>query len=113
MSAKAISEATGKDILNRFLNDNGAGVQTCRFATVNMKTDWSQLAAQQPWLLNTVSFCNKLFMLFFKKIRIELDTWFSFTILLFHFVLLIGFGVNDINRPMYKKNVNCDVNKIY
>ncbi|KAI8127198.1 ATP-citrate synthase [Lucilia cuprina] len=53
MSAKAITEATGKDILNRHLNDNGAGVQTCRFATVNMKTDWSQLAAEQPWLLNT------------------------------------------------------------
>ncbi|XP_065369896.1 ATP-citrate synthase isoform X2 [Calliphora vicina] len=53
MSAKAITEATGKDILNRHLNDNGAGVQTCRFATVNMKTDWSKLAAEQPWLLNT------------------------------------------------------------
>lgn len=53
MSAKAICEATGKDILNRHLNDNGAGVETCRFATVNMETDWSQLSAQQPWLLNT------------------------------------------------------------
>lgn len=56
MSAKAISEAIGKDILNRHLNANGAGVQQCRFATVNMKTDWSQLANEQPWLLNTVSF---------------------------------------------------------
>ncbi|XP_004525979.1 ATP-citrate synthase isoform X1 [Ceratitis capitata] len=54
MSAKAISEATGKDILNRFLNVNGAsGAAQCRFATVNTETDWSQLTVQNPWLLNT------------------------------------------------------------
>lgn len=59
MSAKAITEATGKDILNRHLNAYGAGVETCRFATVNVKTDWSQLAVEHPWLLNTVrDFCN-------------------------------------------------------
>lgn len=55
MSAKAICEATGKDILNRHLNENGGGFQICRFATVNTTTDWSQLAVQHPWLLNTVS----------------------------------------------------------
>lgn len=56
MSAKAISEATGKDILNRFLNVNGAsGAAQCRFATVKTGTDWSQLTVQNPWLLNTVS----------------------------------------------------------
>ncbi|XP_067632890.1 ATP-citrate synthase isoform X2 [Eurosta solidaginis] len=54
MSAKAISEATGKDILNRFLNVNGSsGAAQCRFATVNTQTDWSQLTAKNPWLLDT------------------------------------------------------------
>lgn len=53
MSAKAISEATGKDILNRHLNQNGAGVATCRFVSVNTQTDWAQLAANNPWLLTT------------------------------------------------------------
>lgn len=59
MSAKAICEATGKDILNRHLNDNGAGVATCRFAVVNTQTDWSQLAANNQWLLTTVSLYTK------------------------------------------------------
>ena len=53
MSAKAISEATGKDILNRHLNENGAGVATCRFVSVNINTDWKQLADKHPWLLTT------------------------------------------------------------
>ncbi|XP_037956464.1 ATP-citrate synthase isoform X2 [Teleopsis dalmanni] len=53
MSAKAICEATGKDILNRHLNNNGAGVEVCRFATVNTSTDWSKLVSNNPWLLNT------------------------------------------------------------
>lgn len=51
MSAKAISEATGKDILNRHLGANNAN---CRFATVNQDTDFGILATQHPWLLNTV-----------------------------------------------------------
>lgn len=55
MSAKAITEATGKDILNRHLNQHGAGAANCRFATVNAETDWSKLSADQPWLLTTVS----------------------------------------------------------
>ncbi|TDG47025.1 hypothetical protein AWZ03_006462 [Drosophila navojoa] len=53
MSAKAITEATGKDILNRHLNQHGAGAANCRFATVNAETDWSKLSADQPWLLTT------------------------------------------------------------
>ncbi|XP_017866350.1 PREDICTED: ATP-citrate synthase isoform X1 [Drosophila arizonae] len=53
MSAKAITEATGKDILNRHLNQHGAGAANCRFATVNADTDWSKLSADQPWLLST------------------------------------------------------------
>ncbi|KAL9916593.1 ATP-citrate synthase isoform 2-T7 [Glossina fuscipes fuscipes] len=53
MSAKAIREATGKDILNRHLKHHGAIFTPCRFATVNMQTDWSDLVAQQQWLSNT------------------------------------------------------------
>ncbi|XP_033253301.1 ATP-citrate synthase-like isoform X3 [Drosophila miranda] len=53
MSAKAITEATGKDILNRHLNAHGAGAATCPFATVNADTDWSKLSVDQPWLLTT------------------------------------------------------------
>lgn len=55
MSAKAITEVSGKDILNRHLNTHGAGAATCRFATVNSTTDWSKLAVDHPWLLTTVS----------------------------------------------------------
>ncbi|XP_030081304.1 ATP-citrate synthase isoform X2 [Drosophila hydei] len=53
MSAKAITEATGKDILNRHLNQHGAGAANCRFATVNAETDWSKLSIDHPWLLTT------------------------------------------------------------
>ncbi|XP_068146600.1 ATP-citrate synthase isoform X2 [Drosophila tropicalis] len=53
MSAKAITEATGKDILNRHLNNHGASVATCRFATVNAETNWSKLSVDHPWLLTT------------------------------------------------------------
>lgn len=52
MSAKAISEATGKDILNRHLGANNAN---CRFVSVNQDTDFGMLANQNSWLLNTVS----------------------------------------------------------
>lgn len=86
MSAKAITEATGKDILNRHLNDNGAGVQTCRFATVNMKTDWSKLAAEQPWLLNTVRDCFQ-----FKLHNIQILN--TYTSLYFYIELDILFGL--------------------
>lgn len=52
MSAKAIREATGKDIINRHLvGDHGAA--KCRFASVNESTQWSQLVADNPWLEST------------------------------------------------------------
>lgn len=53
MSAKAIREATGKDILNRFLV-NGAGAAHCRFASVDETTKWDQLVISNPWLESTV-----------------------------------------------------------
>lgn len=52
MSAKAIREATGKDILNRNLKNVGAA--TCRFAAVTAETNWSDLLQANPWLESTV-----------------------------------------------------------
>ncbi|XP_013786934.1 ATP-citrate synthase-like [Limulus polyphemus] len=49
MSAKAICEATGKDLLNRFLNSGGSAVK-CQFATVNEDTEWKALVANNSWL---------------------------------------------------------------
>lgn len=54
MSAKAIREATGKDILNRLLDTN-AGAATSRFAAVTVDTKWDDLLAANPWLATTVS----------------------------------------------------------
>lgn len=52
MSAKAIREATGKDIINRHLvGEHGAA--KCRFASVDESTQWSQLVADHPWLETT------------------------------------------------------------
>lgn len=48
MSAKAIREATGKDIINRNLKDSGSAPS--RFAAVDAKTDWADLLAKHPWL---------------------------------------------------------------
>jgi len=50
MSAKAIFEATGKDILNRHLNGT---VANCTFAAVNENTNWDQLLNTHPWLKTT------------------------------------------------------------
>lgn len=54
MSAKAIREASGKDLLNRLLDGN-SGAAKCRFASVNENTQWSQLLVENPWLETTVS----------------------------------------------------------
>ena len=53
MSARAISEACGK----RLLNDNlpaDAGAAKCRFAAVPEDVDWDSLAGQELWLRNEV-----------------------------------------------------------
>lgn len=54
MSAKAIREATGKDILNRLL-DGKSGAAQCRFASITPETNWGKLVDDHPWLLKTVS----------------------------------------------------------
>lgn len=48
MSAKAISEATGKGIINEHLKNTAAA--KCRYASVNEDTKWVDLKADNPWL---------------------------------------------------------------
>jgi len=49
MSARAISEASGKRLLNCQLEAN-CGAAVCRFASVTTETDWDKLAAENAWL---------------------------------------------------------------
>lgn len=64
MSAKAIREATGKELINKYLEGgNEVGVAKSRFASVTETTDWSQLLADNPWLESTVSTIRKHFRL--------------------------------------------------
>lgn len=62
MSAKAISEATGKDIINRNLAPLTSAVK-CRFASVNEKTKWEDLVLDNPWLKSEVFILNILFLI--------------------------------------------------
>ncbi|GAB6025154.1 hypothetical protein CHUAL_010577 [Chamberlinius hualienensis] len=48
MSAKAISEATGKDLLNRHLHSS-ATVKN-QYAVVSESSDWDAVVSQNPWL---------------------------------------------------------------
>lgn len=52
MSAKAIREATGKDILNRHLLIHSDSTP-CKFATVTQDTNWTELEQKNPWLLTS------------------------------------------------------------
>ncbi|XP_069111332.1 ATP-citrate synthase-like isoform X1 [Argopecten irradians] len=49
MSAKAIYEAKGKELLNKFLKDTAVGN---RVATVTEDVTWSTLTQDHPWLLS-------------------------------------------------------------
>lgn len=61
MSAKAIREATGKELINKYLEGgNEVGVVKSRFASVTESTNWSQLAVENPWLETTVSHMAKI-----------------------------------------------------
>jgi len=50
MSAKAISEASGKTILNKYLSQVAS---PCLLASVNEKTSFNQLVNENSWLKNT------------------------------------------------------------
>ena len=53
MSAKAVNEASGKNLLNKVLT--GTAAAKCRFASVNKDTDWNSLLQDNPWLKTEVS----------------------------------------------------------
>ena len=53
MSAKAIREANGKDILNRFLDSVASH---SKFVSVDEHTNLADLANQHPWLTQQVCF---------------------------------------------------------
>lgn len=48
MSARAIREATGKNLINRHLSETAA--IKCRFASVDPTTKFSDLVVDNPWL---------------------------------------------------------------
>ncbi|XP_043280859.1 ATP-citrate synthase [Venturia canescens] len=49
MSAKAIREATGKDLINRKLTV-GTNAAKCRFVAIDENTNWTTIVADHPWL---------------------------------------------------------------
>lgn len=56
MSAKAIREATGKELINKYLEGGSdIGVAQSRCASVNEATQWNELLTANPWLETTVS----------------------------------------------------------
>lgn len=54
MSAKAISEQTGKEFLYKYISTSAAIQNRFRYANVTAETDFDQLAKEQPWLLTEV-----------------------------------------------------------
>ncbi|KOC69415.1 ATP-citrate synthase [Habropoda laboriosa] len=49
MSAKAIREATGKNLINRKLHC-GTNTVKCRFVTITEETNWTDAVNEHPWL---------------------------------------------------------------
>lgn len=49
MSAKAIREATGKDLINREL-PSGTNAVKCRFVAITEETNWTDIVNEHPWL---------------------------------------------------------------
>uniref|UniRef100_A0A8C9ZLH8 ATP citrate synthase n=1 Tax=Sander lucioperca TaxID=283035 RepID=A0A8C9ZLH8_SANLU len=51
MSAKAISEQTGKEFLYKYICTSAAVQNRFRYASVTSETDWDRLSQEHPWLL--------------------------------------------------------------
>uniref|UniRef100_A0A3B3Q7M5 ATP-citrate synthase n=1 Tax=Paramormyrops kingsleyae TaxID=1676925 RepID=A0A3B3Q7M5_9TELE len=51
MSAKAISEQTGKEFLYKYICTSAAVQNRFKYASVTADTDWVRLAQEHPWLL--------------------------------------------------------------
>lgn len=60
MSAKAISEQTGKEFLYKHISISTAVQNRFRYASVTAETDWDRLTQDHPWLLTEVSCLIKL-----------------------------------------------------
>ena len=54
MSAKAISEQTGKDFLYKYICTSTAVQNRFSYARVTTETDWGRLTQEHPWLLTEV-----------------------------------------------------------
>ena len=54
MSAKAISEQTGKEFLYKYICTTAAVQNRFRYASVTAETDWDRLTQEHPWLLTEV-----------------------------------------------------------
>lgn len=55
MSAKAISEQTGKELLYKYICTTSAIQNRFKYARVTPDTDWARLLQDHPWLLSQVS----------------------------------------------------------
>lgn len=55
MSAKAISEQTGKEFLYKYICTSAAVQNRFRYASVTAETDWDRLTQEHPWLLTEVT----------------------------------------------------------
>lgn len=55
MSAKAISEQTGKELLYKYICTTSAIQNRFKYARVTPDTDWAHLLQDHPWLLSQVS----------------------------------------------------------
>ena len=51
MSTKAIYEATGKKLLNKYL---GSITAECRCVSIDINTDWNQVITDNTWLQTEV-----------------------------------------------------------
>lgn len=59
MSAKAISEQTGKEFLYKYICTSATVQNRFRYASVTPETDWDRLTQQHPWLLTEVSLLHQ------------------------------------------------------
>lgn len=57
MSAKAISEQTGKEFLYKHICTTAAVQNRFLYATVTAETNWERLVQDHPWLLTLVGVC--------------------------------------------------------
>lgn len=54
MSAKAISEQTGKEFLYKYICTSSAVQNRFKYARVTSDSDWDRLIQDHPWLLTEV-----------------------------------------------------------